>query len=192
MAKKIKFEWQPGEHFETETKNLVLRTLRPDDITEEYVGWWNDPKLQQGFGNPGRNWTIDKARKHAVRFDNTTNFHLGVFWKKTGKLIGFYAMSIDPRNKVSSTNVMIGDTDYWKKGLATEISCHMISLRFKHMGVEKIETKVKGENLASFGLHKALGFKKEGVLRNHCVLPGKVRGDIHLYGMLKDEWKGHD
>lgn len=182
-------DWRPGQPLKIETERFIVRSLTADDVNEDYVSWWNDPEIQQGFGNPPRGFTIESARQHVVKFNNKNNFHLGIFLKSTGKLIGFYAITVDHRQKISKANLCIGDKSLWSKGTATEIAIAAMKIRFEEMGVEKIEGEIRGDNRASMALYDKLGFKKEGTLRKQGIGPGGKRIDIHLYGLLKREWQ---
>jgi len=181
--------WQPGQPLKLETGRLIIRSLTPDDITEEYVSWWNDPDIQKGFGNPPRGFTLERARQHAAKFNNKTNFHLGIFLKKTGRLVGFYSMTLDLRQKVSTANICIGDKSLWSKGVASEVGRAAIKIRFEDMGIEKLEGQVRDNNQASMKIYEKIGFRKEGTLRRHGFGPGGKRIDIHVFGLLKDEWQ---
>lgn len=180
--------WQPGQKLKITTKRLVMKTLLPSEVGEEYLGWWNNDELQTGLGHLSRNWNHERAVKHVQGFDNVRGFHLGIYVKDTGKMIGFYSMTRDPIQKTSSSTTLIGDKNYWRQGLAKEISETTIRFRFKGMDIEKIESKVRGDNVASKALLESLGFKKEGVLIKHGPAPGGGRIDITLYGLMKADW----
>ena len=180
--------WQPGQKLKITTKRLVMKTLLPGEVNEEYVGWWNNDQLQKGLGHKGRGWSFERAVQHVKSFDNIKGFHLGVYLKETGKMIGFYSMTRDPIQKVSSSTTLIGDQNWWRRGLAKEISETTIRFRFQGMDIEKIEGKVRGDNVASKALLESLGFKKEGVLIKHGPNPEGGRIDITLYGLLKEDW----
>ena len=181
--------WQPGQPLAIETERFILRSMVADDVTEDYVNWWNDAEIQKGFGNPPRKFSLEKARTHVSQFNNKNNFHLGIYEKKTDNLVGFYAITIDLRQMVSKANVCIGVKSLWSKGVATELGLAAIQYRFENMGVEKIEGEVRDENQASMRLYEKMGFKKEGTLRKHGVGPGGKRINIHVYGLLKSEWQ---
>lgn len=180
--------WKPGQKLKITTERLVMKTMTPEDLNQDYVNWWNDDQLQQGLGHKGRNWTFERAVKHVNSFDSIKGFHLGVYLKETGKMIGFYSFFRDPVQKVSSSTTLIGDKTYWRQGLAKEISESTIRFRFQGMDIEKIEGKVRGDNVASKALLESLGFKKEGVLEKHGPSPEGGRIDITLFGLLKEDW----
>lgn len=183
--------WQPGKAIKAETQRFVIKSLRPADITPDYVNWWNDPDIQKGFQLPIRNWSIEQAKAHVGEFDNDLNFHLGIFQKSDSRLVGFFTVRLDPERRTGVPNICIGDKNLWGKHVATEVTRPFLSFFFNVIGLEKVEGHIKGFNLGSISIFRALGFKKEGQLRL------KARGidgeyvDQFVYGLLKEEWQAN-
>jgi len=180
--------WQAGQPLAIRTKNYLLRSLSPKDATDTYISWWNDAEIQRGFNMPARNWSRAEAQKHISNFNNKNSFHLGIFQQSTGKMIGFFAMFVDYQQRVAKSNICIGDKSLWGKNIGLEVRRAMLNFMFGPLGMEKVEGEVQGRNLPSFYNYKVLGFKLEGVLREH--MPGFEGGrvDIYLFGILKEDW----
>jgi UDP-4-amino-4,6-dideoxy-N-acetyl-beta-L-altrosamine N-acetyltransferase len=62
---------------------------------------------------------------------------------------------------------------------------------FKGEKAYKVCGRVLARNKASIRLHQKLGFRQEGILRQHHF-DGSVLHDVHLFGMLNSEWKCAD
>lgn len=173
---------------QVETERFVLRSLLPKDADDVYTSWWNDIELQKGFNSPPRNWTNAQAAKHISQFNNKTKFHLGIFCKKTQQRIGFFAMFVNYRQKVAKTNILLGNRDYWGKGVVLEVRGTMLDFLFNGLGLEKVEGEILGRNLSSIFNYKAQGFKSEGVRRSQILAPDGSRTDVYHFGLLRDEW----
>jgi [ribosomal protein S5]-alanine N-acetyltransferase len=78
---------------------------------------------------------------------------------------------------------------HWGQGLMHEALGALLTHAFGPLGLRRIEAEVNPDNLASNRLAQALGFTLEGRLRQRWVNQGQVV-DIHLYGLLRDEWPG--
>lgn len=180
--------WKPGDIFETETRRFILRSMTPADVTEDYIGWWNDPDIQAGFGAKPRNWGRAEAVRNIQTFNNKNRFHLGIYNKENGKLIGFFTLTYDPNQKVSMANFLCGDKSFWGTGVLIEVKVHLMDFMFNTLGAEKLETKIQGRNLPSIYNSKAMGFKPEGILRQHQKDPFGGRCDVYLFGLTKQEW----
>ena len=80
--------------------------------------------------------------------------------------------------------------DYW--GGKTNPECKYLLLRhgFERCGLIRIQLKTDLRNKRSQAAIAKLGAKREGVLRNHMVLPdGRFRDSVY-FSILPDEWPG--
>ncbi len=151
--------WQPGQPVTMETERFLLRSLTPEDVDETYLGWWNDAEIQKGFGMQPRGWTLADAIEHVKSFDNIKRLHLGIYLKESGRLIGFYSVFIDPEVKTSKANICIGEKDWQRRGVTSEIGPRMLQYRFEDMGHNLIVGKVVGNNVGAIELYKKHGFR---------------------------------
>lgn len=180
--------WQPGMGLQVETERFVLRSLVPADADEVYTSWWNDAEIQKGFNRLPRHWDRARAAQHIQQFENRDSFHLGIYPKDTGQIIGFFAMFVDHRQKVARTNICIGDKAYWGKNVVLEVRARMLDFLFNRLAMEKVEGEIKGRNFASIFNYKALGFTAEGVRRKQIWAFNGGRTEIYQFGLLKEEW----
>ena len=182
--------WQTRQPYKGETRRFDLRSLTPDDVSEEYISWWNDPELQAGFGVAARGWGQEEALENLKRFDNRNAFHIGLFQKTDNRLVGFFTINMDNTHKVSNANFLLGERALWGTDVLLEVKVHLMDFMFNALGCVKLETKVYGRNLPSIYSSKAMGFKPEGVLRSHKPGPdSQTRLDVYLFGLLREEWE---
>lgn len=182
-------KWQPGQALRVETRNFFLRSLTAEDASDTYISWWNDAEIQQGFNEPARGWDRRRAVKHITGFNNREKFHLGIFAKDSGNLIGFFAMFVNYKHKVVKSNICIGDKSLWGKDVGLEVRSAMLEFIFGPLGIEKVCGEVQGRNLPSFYNYKVMGFRLEGVLKKQIQAVGGGRADIYYFGLLKEEWE---
>jgi RimJ/RimL family protein N-acetyltransferase len=180
--------WQPGMLLQVETERFILRSLTPVDADDTYTSWWNDAEIQRGFNSLPRNWDKVRAANHIEQFDNKIKFHLGIYCKNSTELIGFFAMFVDYQQKLSKTNVLLGNREYWGKGVVLEVRARVLDFLFNSLKMEKVEGEIFGRNLSSIYNYKAQGFTAEGVQKKHLKAAGGGRVDVYRFGMLRDEW----
>lgn len=77
-------------------------------------------------------------------------------------------------------------SDYWGRGVMTEVARAVLHFGFMRMQLNKIEAKVEPENEASIRLLHKLGFQQEGVLRQHEFEKGRYI-DLAVFAQLKSE-----
>lgn len=168
----------------------MIASLTSTDVDEGYIRWWNDPEIQQGLNQPVRHWGFEQARTHVARFDDHNRFHLGIRCRRTTRLVGFISLFVEPRARVASTNIVIGEKEYWGRGVPLEVRGRMLQFLFRRLGVEKVKGTVYGRNLPSIFNYKAAGFRCEGILRaDQPAVWGDGRVDVYLFGLLRDEWE---
>jgi len=109
--------------------------------------------------------------------------------KNSGELLGTVGLhAFSMRSKRAEAGAWIAK-EYWGKGYAKEALTLLINYGFKKLKLNRIEGVCFDFNKRSRRLQESLGFKLEGVLREHSVYKGKFANDC-FYSLLKKEWKG--
>lgn len=172
-----------------ETERFVLRPLERADVTGRLVRWLHDDELLRYVELPERPSTNDFLR-FMRRFDNVTNFLLGIFEKPDERLLGFYQVHTEPKLGRASTEVMIGDRRHWGTNTVFETRTRLLDHLFDTLGLYRVYGTVHARNLPALFNYKALGFTCEGILRGHAVTSDEDHTDVYFFGMLRDEWLG--
>jgi [ribosomal protein S5]-alanine N-acetyltransferase len=105
-----------------------------------------------------------------------------------GQLIGYADLAdINTFEARASLGYAIGNSSLWGQGLGFLGAKLMLELAFENLKLERVTAEVNAANTRSLRVLEKLGFKLEGVLRQHETYCG-VRGDVHLFGMLREEF----
>lgn len=163
--------------------------MTPEDISDRYIAWAKDPELMENLNNPAQVINRTQLTRYIKKFNNKTSFHLGVFDKKSGLHIGFFTAHCDAKNRSAQTTVVIGDREYWGKGVVLEARGAIFDFLFNRVGVVKIWGSPFERNFPSIFNYKAQGFTCEGVLRKHVVNVQGKRVDQYIFGLLREEWR---
>ena len=78
---------------------------------------------------------------------------------------------------------------HWRQGYAREALHAVCGHAFGPQAVRRIEAEVDPRNTASNAVLVALGFVREGMLRQRWITKG-VANDTNVYGCLSHEWTG--
>ncbi len=162
--------------------------MREEDVSEKYIAWAKDPELMEGLNAPARSVNRTQLKRYIKSFDNRTKYHLGVFTEPGGVHIGFFTIYVDNKFRSAQTNVVIGDRDYWGKGVVLETRAAIIDFLFEVVKVDKVWGTPYERNFPSIFNYKAQGFTCEGVLRKHIVNVKGQRIDQYVFGLLREEW----
>lgn len=87
-----------------------------------------------------------------------------------------------------TTNVVIGNKDYWGKAVVKEVRARCLDFIFEDLHVLKVVGKVNSDNYASIFNYKALKYKTEGVLRRHTKNANDDWVDEIRFGLFREEW----
>lgn len=182
--------WTPGKPLQLETENYILRSLKAEDITEDYVAWWNDDEVMEGLARPRAPMSrMQHQRRVTNQFDNRKNFHLGVYDRDVNLLVGFITIFANLFHRTATTNVVIGNRAYWGRNIVLEARGEVIRFIFEELRMDKISGKPMARNAASVFNYKAQGFVTEGILRKEWRFEDGRRMDVAVFGLMRAEWE---
>lgn len=95
---------------------------------------------------------------------------------------------IDRANRRAEYGVLIGDPLARGRGVARAASVLVLDRAFGPLALNRVFLHVFSDNPAAIALYARLGFKREGVLRQHVVKDGAAR-DVVAMGILAGEMK---
>ena len=173
-----------GYFLEIITPRCVLRVLKESDVTPEYVGWLNDPQVNQYLESRFSVHSAESVR-HVVRraLESSNDVLLGIFMGEVFDLhIGNIRLyKIDLNNATAEIGFMIGREDFWGKGIATEAIGHLCDWAFREIGLQKVIAGAHSDNLGSQKALLRAGFIPEATLRSHAVTQSGARTDVILF-----------
>lgn len=103
-------------------------------------------------------------------------------------LIGCCALAaLDPRHSIASLSYVLR-TDQLGRGYAREAAHAALAFAFEAMGLARVEADTDPRHLRSIRLLEALGFQREGLLRQRYAAAGE-RQDSLMFGLLREEWR---
>ena len=169
---------------------IYLRAIEVSDLNENYRGWFNDEQVCQFNSHhrfPYYKQNLEDYFQNVIKGKN--NLVLAIIDKTSDKHIGNIALqNINLIDRSAELAVIIGDKDYWKRGIGKEACRLLLNHGFKSLNLGRIYCGTSKENVGMQELAKKLGFKKEGVARAAIFKNGKYF-DVFNYGLLKDEYK---
>ena len=80
------------------------------------------------------------------------------------------------------------DDSAWGQGFATEAADALLRWAFDTLDLNRVQSDADTRNTASARVLEKLGFVREGMLRENCIVNGDV-SDSWVYGLLRRQWK---
>jgi [ribosomal protein S5]-alanine N-acetyltransferase len=175
-----------------ETKNLILRPLKKTDaksirkyLQEKEISD-NTMNIPYPYSLKDAECFINLTKKNLKKF--MPNLELGVYHKQKKEVIGMVSLlKIDLTNNNAESGSWIGKP-FWGSGLIHEAKIELYRFGFQKLKLRKIHSKVFSFNPRSFKHLEKLGFKRQGVFRQH-VIKNKKYIDEYYYEMLKEEFE---
>lgn len=165
-------------------------TLVPPDKTrhlENVIRWFNDPDVVQylvlnyGVTRGMEEEWFDRVQKRETEF-------VWAILDESGHHIGFTEVdNINWRRRQATTGTLIGEKSAWRKGYGTDAMRVRTRFAFEILGLHRLASGVRIDNIASQRALEKIGYKHEGVARKAHFWGGRWY-DILLYGMLDEDY----
>jgi RimJ/RimL family protein N-acetyltransferase len=167
---------------------LYLRGLHRDDLEGNWYRWFNDPETTFFTSHGIFPNTIEKQTEFYERIvSSKEHLVLAIIDKATDKHIGVIGLhKINWINRNAEIAMMIGETEFQKKGYGMEAMALMVEHGFKRLNLHKIWG---GQDIGHARFRKALeriGFKLEATLKEELYHDGKYHDKTIISVFAKD------
>jgi RimJ/RimL family protein N-acetyltransferase len=174
-------------------ENVLLRPIKRSDISC-FLKWFNDPEIVQYLDMylPMTEMSEEKFIEELGTTRAKSDIILVVEATEgdSAKPIGNCGLhSISPKDHNATFGIIIGEKDYWSKGYGVEAARLLINYGFQQLNLHRISSSAIAYNDRSITLHKKLGFREEGRLRQAMFKNGQYHDRVE-FGILREEWKG--
>jgi len=164
-----------------------LCVLDPEGDLSAYLGWVNDQATTQHMAVGTRPTSRQALRDYIAHYDGLL---LGIVVRDTGAHVGNISLhAIDATNRFAEVGILIGEAGARGKGYGTEALRLLAAHAFGRMNLHKLNAGVVDGNEASRRLFEKVGFRREGILREHVYAGGR-HVDALRYGLLRREFLG--
>lgn len=143
-----------------------MRQLEESDATQDYCNWLNDPEVNKYLET--READISGLKDYiAKQLSNPNSFFVGIFDKASGKHIGNLKLEpIDWENKKAIIGILIGDKNFWGKGISGEAIKLAVAYAFYDLGLNEIILGVIANNVPAVKSFEKTGFKAYSIEKN--------------------------
>ncbi len=168
--------------------HITLRTTVLADAPR-YVKWLTDPQVVK-FLQKRHGLTLAKEKswiKNLLSKESKVHKHFAII-APDGEHIGSAALRVERGfSRQAVFGIFIGEKRYWNKGLGSDATRTILRYGFEKLKLHRIELNVHVYNPRAIRVYKKMGFRKEGVRREHNLWNNKFHDSI-LMGMLEGEW----
>jgi len=175
-------------HLPLRTTRLELRPLRNPDVTALFA-IHSDPQAMRYWD--ATIWTSDERGRAMIARDlaaaNRDYLRVGIAPAGGGEIVGTCALwRIDAQCRRAEIGYIL-HPELWGRGYMREALSALLGYAFRELDLNRIEADTDPRNERSTRLLEALGFAREGLFRERCIVDGEV-SDAAMYGLLRREW----
>jgi [ribosomal protein S5]-alanine N-acetyltransferase len=172
-----------------ETERLLLRITTAEDYLNLYATS-TEQDIMDYFGlTTEEQLQIEQNKiKGGMTTYRTSFLFFHLIEKQSNAIIGncayhnWYKM-----HSRSEIGYGMSSEDYKNKGFMKEAIKPIMEYGFSKMGLNRIEAFTHPENIASRKLLTGIGFKEEGLLKQHYCVNEKIEDSL-VYGLLRNEY----
>ncbi len=175
---------------------LIGSTVRLEPLSEEHIAGLAEIGIGQDFWNfmvygsmeteaDMRNWVQDLLK----RAEKGTDLPFAVIHQASGQVAGATRyLNIMPHDYGLEIGGTWYGTEFQRTAVNTECKYLLLSHAFENLQAIRVQLKADSRNERSQKAMERIGAKREGVLRNHMILPdGHIRHSVY-YSILDSEW----
>ena len=169
----IEFVFQRGD------KKGRLRPVTRKDWAQ-IVGWWNDPEVRRLFDvhfvdqtfSDAEKWFAKSGSEEEAKLPRSFVIEVDVDgkWTQVGTA-EFY--NERPSHKTAEFGFLIGDKNWWGKGIGTETAKRIIQYGLQQLDYKRIGAVSAAYNVRSLNALQKAGFQIEGIRKSYVLRDGQ-------------------
>ncbi len=170
-----------------ETEHYLIRPFKESDA-ELWQVWDVDEAVQEHMPEPP-NEPKDVSEQH-VYIQECEDDDEGYYWSietKTGETIGTVALTdMNEYHKIAEIGIVIGNRDWWGRGVATEVVRAVVQYAFDTLGIKRISAEAESGNIGIAKVLEKVGFAQDGLFISARIKKGS-RIDVKHYGIVNKQ-----
>jgi ribosomal-protein-alanine N-acetyltransferase len=157
---------------------LLLRILTVNDVTQSYVDWFKISDVTRFSDNQYYTFSLETQKEYVLSCTQNKNVDLyGIFEEK--KHIGnILIKNLNSPHKCAEITYVIGNIDYWNKGVAFFAVSKIIDISRTKYRLNKLLAGVAEQNIRSVKVLEKNGFKLVGKRLEHLFYGGKFHNQL--------------
>lgn len=175
-----------GEPIALLGERVRLTRFTAADITEDYIGWLNDPVVTR-LSNQ-RFVTHDRvsSERYLAAFDGSPNLFLSVRRRDDDRAIGTMTAYVSPHHRTADIGILIGDRGAWGGGFGQDAWNTLLTWLLGEGGMRKVTAGTLAINQPMIRIAEQSGMLLEGQRARQEIVEGH-EVDILQYARFADD-----
>ena len=165
-----------------ESDLIYLREIDITDCNENYLSWMNDYEINKYLESRFSTHSIDSLKDFVNAMNESENNILfAIIDKSSNTHIGNIKLGdIHPVHKYADIGLIIGNKNYWGKGIGTEAIKLVSQYAFENLNLRKVIAGIYENNVGSIKAFKKCGFKEAYVKKDTYFFENKFIDAIYF------------
>lgn len=167
------------------TQDYIIRPFQKEDCLL-WQKWDIDPEIQAHMPEP-KNELADISEQYEY-IEECESDEEGYYWSietNEGVVIGTVSLlEINNHHSSAEIGIVVGDKNYWGKGVATEIIKELVKYAFNELNLSCLSAEVEVSNLGMQKVFQKSGFIQDGIFKKARV-KNSERIDVLHFSILK-------
>jgi len=174
------------EKLKLKGSSIILEQMRVQHVSEEYLSWLNDYETVKYTESRHVVHTLESLKSFVKNVNNESNYCFAIIDIQSDKHIGNIKIgNIHPIYKYADVGLIIGDKNFWGKGIATEAIKLCVEFAFNRLKLHRLYAGMYDVNVGSIKAFEKAGFVMEGCEKEKYLFEGK-RIDSYMYGIVNE------
>lgn len=163
-------------------ERIFLRRLRAGDVSETYLGWMIEPKINRYLEARFSDHSIESLHAFVSGMaQDRLNLFCGIFLREDERHIGNIKLGpVNVPHRHAEIGLLIGDPGCWGKGYASEAIAILSEFAFGRVGLHRLVAGAYADNEGSCRAFEKAGYQREGLLRDHWLCDGAFQDGVYL------------
>jgi len=172
-----------------------LRAVDRHDA-DKFHHWLNNSDVMRYWGLPSSTPSLTEVQRRIEDWLDQEG-RLGrptclIIETLEGEVIGFVLLGeYKPDHRSTEISLVIGETDWWGKGIGTDALRTVIAAAFDDWNLRRLWARSEAFNERAHRLFKRCGFVHEATLRDASYFEGTYR-NVLVFGLLATDESGMD
>lgn len=148
---------------------ILLRDLYVEDVTHEYVNWFQSPEIIRYSESRFKTFSLDGQKQYIMDCNQASDIKLFGIFDDELHIGNIVLDKINMYHLRAEIAYIIGDKRYHGKGIGTKAVKFAINYSKNHLKLTKLYAGVAEKNYASISILKKNNFIEEGRRKNYFL-----------------------
>ena len=164
---------------------LSISILQVEQVTQSYVDWYSNEEVVRYSDNQYRKFSFEGQCSYVENCLQNDDVNLYGIFDDTTHIGNIVISSLSSHHRKAELTFVIGETNYWGKGVASFAIANMIQIAKEEFDLNKLYAGIASVNIGSGKVLEKNGFIIEGTRKQHLCYVGNFFDQVDYGPVLR-------